>query len=194
MNIQPITLTGQTVRLEPLTPAHAADLNAHAHPDIFTYYAGPTELSVPGFEAWITMMNAATDRQMFATIHLTSGQAIGVTSFMEIRPAHRGLEIGFTWTAKAHQGTKVNPESKYLLLEHAFEVHDAIRVQLKTDSRNAQSRAAILKLGASFEGILRNHMVLGDGTFRHTAMFSILPEEWPDVKQKLRQRLADTDS
>lgn len=190
MQIQPITLTGATVQLEPLTTAHATDLNANAAPEIFAYYAGPQELSVSGFETWIDFMNSATDRQMFATVHLASGQAIGVTSFMEIRPEHRALEIGYTWTAKAYHGTKVNPESKYLLLQHAFEAQDALRVQLKTDSRNAQSRAAILKLGAQYEGILRNHMLLADGTRRHTAMYSILPEEWPEVKQKLQQRIA----
>lgn len=190
MNIQAITLTGQTVRLEPLTTTHAADLTANAQPDIFAYYAGPQEITVPSFTAWIETINTATDRQMFATIHQATGQAIGVTSFMDIRPEHRALEIGYTWTAKAHQGTKVNPESKYLLLEHAFEQQNALRVQLKTDSRNAQSRAAILKLGAVYEGILRNHMLLRDGTQRHTALYSILPEEWPAVKQKLHQRLA----
>jgi RimJ/RimL family protein N-acetyltransferase len=118
-----------------------------------------------------------------------TGQSVGVTCYMDIRPAHRGLEIGSTWIARPYQGTRVNPESKYLLLRHAFENLGAVRVQLKTDGRNRQSQAAIAKLGAQREGVLRKHLILQDGYIRDTVMFSIIAEEWPAVKAGLETRL-----
>ena len=112
-----------------------------------------------------------------------------MTTYLDIRPEHRGLEIGMTWYAPSARGTKVNPEAKLLLLEHAFERLDAIRVQLKTDQRNVQSQRAIAKLGAVYEGTLRNHMIFESGYIRNTVMYSITPEEWPSVKQGLLDRL-----
>jgi RimJ/RimL family protein N-acetyltransferase len=108
---------------------------------------------------------------------------------MDVQPEQRSVEIGWTWYGVDHQGTAVNPESKLLLLAHAFEEWGAIRVCLKTDSLNARSRAAILKLGASYEGDLRNHRIRPDGSFRHSSYYSILPEEWPQVKAGLTERL-----
>ncbi len=108
---------------------------------------------------------------------------------MDVRPAHRGLEIGYTWIARAYQGTRVNPECKYLLLRHAFEKLGAIRVQLKTDGRNLQSQHAIEKLGAVKEGVLRKHLILPDGYVRDTVMYSITDSEWPHVKSRLEARL-----
>jgi RimJ/RimL family protein N-acetyltransferase len=109
---------------------------------------------------------------------------------MDIRPKHMGLEIGTTWIGRAHQGTKVNPESKLLLLAHAFERLGCERVQLKTDGRNLQSQHAIEKLGAVKEGVLRKHMIMPDGFVRDTVMYSIVAAEWPDVKRGLEARLA----
>ena len=108
---------------------------------------------------------------------------------MDIRPEHRSLEIGSTWIGRAYHGTKINPECKLLLLQHAFENLGCLRVQLKTDERNLQSRAAIEKLGAKFEGTLRKHMVLHDGFVRNSAMYSITDEEWPAVKERCIKRL-----
>jgi RimJ/RimL family protein N-acetyltransferase len=104
---------------------------------------------------------------------------------MDIQPQHRGLEIGGTWYAREHQRTGVNTECKYLLLRHAFEVLDCIRVQLKTDSRNEPSQRAIERIGAAREGVLRNHMLMPDGHFRHSVYYSIIDSEWPQVKARL---------
>jgi RimJ/RimL family protein N-acetyltransferase len=134
-------------------------------------------------------MLALPDTLMFAMVLRESGQPVGITSYLEIRPAHRGLEIGNTWIARPWQGTQVNPENKYLLLRHAFESLDALRVQLKTDGRNLRSQRAIEKLGALKEGVLRKHMILQDGYVRDTVMYSIIAEEWPRVREGLEARL-----
>ncbi len=112
-----------------------------------------------------------------------------MTSYLDIRPQDRALEIGFTWVAKPYQATAVNPECKYLLLRHAFEEQGAVRVQLKTDLRNLQSQAAIAKLGAVREGVLRKHMVMPDGHVRDTVMYSVTNDEWPAVRRRLEERL-----
>ena len=111
---------------------------------------------------------------------------------MDIRHAAKGVEIGWTWYSPSVWGTKVNPEAKLLLLEHAFEDWEAIRVQLKTDHNNKHSQNAILKLGAKFEGQLRNHIIRRDGTIRHSMMYSITKEEWPAVKSKTVQTAEST--
>lgn len=189
MDIQPITLSGAIVRLEPLDARYAEDLAAVATPDLFAYHFPPSEFTPAGWRALIELVRARPDWCPFAIVLQATGKAIGVTSFLEIQPAHRTVEIGFTWIAKGYQGTAVNPEIKYLMLRHAFEDQVALRVQLKTDDRNAQSRRAIEKLGAVFEGVLRNHMITPDGYHRSTAMFSIIDSEWPAVKARLEARL-----
>jgi RimJ/RimL family protein N-acetyltransferase len=125
----------------------------------------------------------------FAVFHLPSGKIAGATRYMEIRPAHRGLEIGGTWYGAEFRRTSVNTECKYLLLQHAFELMNCIRVQFKTDSRNERSQRAIERLGAVKEGMLRNHMILPDGYQRHSVYYSILDSEWPRVKLGLEQRM-----
>ena len=189
--IQPITLRGRSVTLEPLAPRHAPGLLAAATPELFRFTPqGPDEWSLAGFVRNIAKFTAIPDLVPFAIIHNDSGAVIGRTTFMEIRPAHRGLEIGNTWLAKAHHGTRINPEMKLLLMTHAFETLNAIRVQYKTGHTNLHSQAAIAKLGAPREGLLRNHMIEPGGNFRHTVVFSITIEEWPAIKRNLEQRLA----
>jgi RimJ/RimL family protein N-acetyltransferase len=117
------------------------------------------------------------------------GRVIGSTRYANIDRAHRRVEIGWTWVARAWQRTAVNTEAKYLLLRHAFETLGCIRVELKTDSLNAQSRAAILRIGAREEGIFRNHMITASGRIRHTVYFSITDAEWPEVKSRLEAKL-----
>jgi RimJ/RimL family protein N-acetyltransferase len=112
-----------------------------------------------------------------------------VSGYLEIRPLHRGLEIGRTWIGRAHQGSRVNPESKYLLLRHAFETLGAARVQFKTDLHNLHSQRAIEKLGAVREGVLRQYQVRSNGTFRDTVIYSVIRDEWPEVKARLEARL-----
>lgn len=190
MWIAPVTLAGRVVRLEPLTPDHAPDLHRAADPDLFRHTTqGPDEWSPVGFRREIGHVLATPNSVAFAIIHLGTGAAIGRTTYMDIRPKDRGLEIGRTWIARPHHGTAVNPEAKYLLLRHAFETLDAIRVQLKTGHENVHSRRAIAKLGATYEGTLRNHIINPDGSIRHTVLFSITQAEWPRIKSNLEARL-----
>lgn len=125
----------------------------------------------------------------FAIVRRSDDRAVGVTSYMDIRPTDRGLEIGGTWLTPEVWRTALNTECKYLLLCHAFETLGCLRVQLKTDLRNVRSQRAIERLGAVKEGILRKHMVIHDGYVRDTVMYSIVDTEWPDVKKRLEEFL-----
>jgi N-acetyltransferase len=189
--IEPVTLEGRVVRLEPLNRSHAAALLAAANPDLFTYASSaPAAWTLAAFEQYVDRSLADTNRMPFAIVARATEQAVGTTSYGDLRLAHRGLEIGWTWIGKAQQGTLVNPESKYLLLRHAFETLELIRVQLKCDARNLHSQRAIAKLGAVREGVLRKHLVLPDGFIRDTVLYSITDDDWPEVKAGLERRLA----
>ena len=193
LTVQPVTLTGRHVRLEPLSEAHIPDLAvAGCDEDIWRYMLYGAIRTEDDMRRWVEdilgRQRRGTDLP-FAVIHLGSGKAIGGTRYLDIRPEHRGLEIGGTWYAKAHQRTVVNTECKYLLLQHAFEHLGCIRVQFKTDQRNERSQRALERIGAIQEGILRNHMILEDGTIRHSVYYSIIDSEWPTVKAKLEKFL-----
>jgi RimJ/RimL family protein N-acetyltransferase len=191
LDVRPIVLAGAALRLEPLTLAHAPRLWPHVDPEIFRHtLEAPRDASYAGFEGWMRAVLAAPDSMAWALVLRATGEAVGVSGYLEIRPAHRGLEVGRTWIGRAHQGTRVNPESKYLLLRHAFEALGAVRVQLKTDRNNLRSQAAIAKLGARHEGVLRKYQTRSNGTVRDTVVYSILAEEWPAVKAGLEARLA----
>ena len=125
----------------------------------------------------------------FVQIERATGRVIGSTRYGNIERTHHRAEIGWTWIGRAWQRTAVNTEAKYLLLRHAFETLGCIRVELKTDSLNEKSRAAILRIGATQEGIFRNHMITANGRIRHTVYFSIVDSEWPAVKGRLFSRL-----
>lgn len=189
MEIKPVTLAGRAARLEPLAPQHAQALAEAATPELFIYHFPPREYSPAGFEELIAFLQSAAGFCPFAIVDRGSEVAIGVTCYLDIRPEHRGVEIGFTWIGKPHQGTRINPECKYLLFRHAFDDQQAVRVQLKTDLRNVQSQRAIAKLGAVREGVLRKHMIRPDGYLRDTVMYSVTSEEWPRVRAGLEERL-----
>lgn len=186
------TLEGRFVRLTPLTLERVVELWSVTAPDTFVYYPSlrPRDASEAAFREFATRLLALRDNTTFLVEDAGDGRALGSTSLMDIRPADRGLEIGRTWYAESSRGTAVNPEAKLLLLTHAFECLDAVRVQLKTDARNERSRRAILGTGAKFEGILRKHLICPDGYVRDTAMYSVIAEEWPVVRAMLRARLA----
>ena len=129
-------------------------------------------------------------RVAFAVIDTRDDTLVGTTSYYDIDPANRATAIGYTFYSKRVQGTAVNPEAKLLLLQHAFEVAGTVRVVWHTDERNAQSRAAILKLGTSFEGLLRKHRPLPDGTWRTTAQYAMTDDDWPASRERLRARTA----
>ena len=194
MEVRPTALQGRFVRLEPLAERHVAGLVAVGMDDEIwrhmPYGAMHTEADIRGWVSGILDQAARGTDIPFAVIHLASGRVAGATRYMEIRPAHRALEIGGTWYGSDYRRTPVNTECKYLLLHHAFEDLRCIRVQLKTDSRNERSQRAIERIGALREGVLKNHMILPDGTFRHSVYYSILDSEWPAVKLRLQLILA----
>jgi RimJ/RimL family protein N-acetyltransferase len=194
MWVEPVTLTGKHIRLEPLREAHTDDLTAVGlEPSLWRYIPQAAIESAEQMAGWVRQQvakNVSGVERVFAVIHLESGKAIGSTRYMDIRPEHRGLEIGGTWYGVAYQRTAVNTEAKYLLLRHAFETLGCIRVQLKTDLRNERSQTAIARLGAVREGVLRNHVIMSDGYRRASVFFSILDDEWPEVKRRLEIWLA----
>jgi len=189
-----VTLQGKHVRLEPLSEAHIPGLTEIGAGQDFWHFMlygdMNTEADMRGWVEDIMARETKAGDLPFAVIHLESGRVAGATRYLNIAPKDRGLEVGGTWYGKDFQRTAVNTECKYLLLQHAFETLKAIRVQIKTDSRNERSQQAIERIGAKLEGTLRNHMILPDGYIRHSVFYSILDSEWPDVKKNLEDMLA----
>ncbi|HEX6140888.1 MAG TPA: GNAT family protein [Candidatus Limnocylindria bacterium] len=183
---QRVTLAGRHVRLEPLEERHRDDLLAAAAQDPATFRFMGADLSL-GPDAWADYLADALRAEFvaWATVDAASGRAIGSTRFGDIAPEHGRVEIGWTWIAPSHQRTAVNSEAKLLQLAYAFEELGATRVALKTDARNERSQRAIERLGATREGVLRRHLRLPDGFLRDTVYYSILSDEWPDVKARL---------
>jgi RimJ/RimL family protein N-acetyltransferase len=195
MTPRPITLAGRHVRLEPLSPAHAAELFAALapNPSVFQWLLAAPPATVQEMEALVASQLEAQGQGrvvVFAQVDLGTGRAAGVTTYMDIRPRDRGLEVGGTWLGKAWQRSGINTEAKYLLLRHAFEELGAARVQLKTDSRNLQSQRAIERLGAVREGTLRRYQLTRGDVLRDTVLYSILDDEWPAVKARLEGLMA----
>ena len=192
MKVEPVRLEGRILRLEPLSLDHAPGLWPHAGPEVFQWLADlPRNGSYEAFRDWIGQTMSRPASLTFAMLLVETGEPVGASGYLDIRPDHRGIEIGRTWIGKAHQGSWVNPESKLLLFRHAFETLGALRVQLKTDLRNLHSQRAIEKLGAVREGVLRRYQIRSNGEVRDTVMYSVLADEWPDVKARLEARLAD---
>jgi RimJ/RimL family protein N-acetyltransferase len=193
MIVTPVTLEGRHVRLEPLAKAHLAGL-AEVGLDKELWRWIPT--AVRTREEMAVYIQTALDEQErgvsspFAILEKATGRAIGSTRYGNIDRTHHRVEIGWTWVAREWQRTAMNTEAKYLLLKHAFESLGCMRVELKTDSLNEKSRAAILRIGAKEEGIFRNHMITASGRIRHSAYYSIIDSEWPAVKARLEARLS----
>jgi RimJ/RimL family protein N-acetyltransferase len=192
--VAPITLDGSMVRLEPIRREHARqfwEVAKDAVEDIFRWI--PYRLqTAEDFERLIETAFAEQERGdsvVFATVERSSGLVIGSTRFMNIDRLNRRVEIGSTWIAPRWHRTAVNTEAKYLMLRHAFEVWQCMRVELKTDALNQRSRDAILRIGAKEEGTLRRHLVTWSGRVRDTVYFSILDTEWPLAKQGLEAKL-----
>jgi RimJ/RimL family protein N-acetyltransferase len=192
MIVTPVTLEGAHVRLEPLSKAHLAGL-AEVGLDEELWRWIPT--AVRTREEMATYIETALEEQRrggalpFAILEKATGRAIGSTRYGNIDRTHHRVEIGWTWVAREWQRTAMNTEAKYLLLKQAFESLGCMRVELKTDSLNEKSRAAILRIGAKEEGIFRNHMITASGRIRHSAYYSIIDSEWPAVKARLETRL-----
>ncbi|MEO5511222.1 MAG: GNAT family protein [Longimicrobiales bacterium] len=190
---QPIILEGRHVRLEPLSIDHLDELCEFAlDPELWRWTVNLADTNEKLLEYIEEAVNshAAGNTLPFLIRERTSGRAVGSTRFGNIEPAHRRLEIGWTWVDPAWQRSAINTETKYLLLSHAFETLGCIRVEFKTDALNTKSRNALMRLGAVEEGILRSHFVTVSGRLRDTIYYSILLPEWPAVKASLKARLA----
>ena len=185
-------LEGSIVVLEPLGEEHAEGLwRAAQAPEIWEWLAHIGS-SRDYFDGWLTASlerAAAGEEGPFAVRALRSGELIGSTRYLNVRPADRVVEIGWTWLNPSAWGTGANVESKLLLMNHAFEELGCLRVELKTDARNRRSRAAIAAIPAQFEGILRKHMTVPDVGVRDSAYYSVVDDEWPDVRANLERRL-----
>jgi RimJ/RimL family protein N-acetyltransferase len=197
--VLPVTLAGSVVRLEPVRREHSElfwEVAKDDLEDIFRWI--PYSMKMP--EDFRRLVDKAFEEQargesvVFATVEQKSGRAIGSTRFMNIDRTNRRVEIGSTWIAPAWQRTAVNTEAKYLMLRHAFEVWKCMRVEIKTDALNQESRNAILRIGAKEEGTLRRHLVTSTGRVRDTVYFSILDDEWPTVKERLEASRANVGS
>ncbi|MBW1638439.1 GNAT family N-acetyltransferase [Microbacterium resistens] len=186
-----VTLQNDLVRLEPLSDAHAEELAAAAADAVHPWYTVvPSAEEVPSEIARRLAEHAAGRMNPFAIRRVATGRLVGMTTYCNVDQPNRRVEIGYTWLTRSAQGTEVNAAAKRLLLQHAFEACDAISVQLFTHAMNGPSRAAIERLGAKLDGILRSHRIMADGSLRDTAVYSILPHEWPAVRSGLDARLA----
>ena len=190
MNLAAAILERGAVRLEPLEEHHRTGLaaTADAEPELFRHIPFPVEKQ--GYGAWFDYLRAdqAAGRSIPHAV-IWNGQIVGQSCYLNIRPREAGVEIGSTWYARAAQGTVVNPSCKLLLIGNAFD-QGAERVELKTDALNQHSRAAMLKMGAVFEGVHRKHLRRADGSLRDTAWFSVIRDEWPAVRAGLDARLS----
>ncbi len=191
--VQPVVLSRNGVRLEPLGMQHADALAAAAR-DGELWKLRITSVPAPGEEAGYIdtalQMRAAGHRMAFAVLDATSGHVLGSTSYHDIVPAIRRLEIGYTWYARSVQRSHVNTSCKLLLMAHAFDTLGAALVGWRTDNFNFASQRAIERLGARRDGVLRHHALRRDGTVRDTVMYSMAAGEWPEARAQLLYRLA----
>jgi RimJ/RimL family protein N-acetyltransferase len=192
MDVQPIVLEGQHVRLEPLSMKHHAALCEVGLVKEIWKWTTALILTPDDMQTYIgTALKEQGEGKAlpFATIDRASNTIVGSTRFGNIDRANRRVEIGWTWINPQWQRTYINTEAKYLMLRYAFETWQCIRVELKTDSLNEKSRNAILRIGAKEEGILRNHMITYSGRYRHSVYFSVTEAEWPQVKADLEAKM-----
>ena len=187
-------LEGRIVVLEPLAPEHEEPLWAAASdPEVWRWMIVRADESREVWREWFEAalaQSAAGNEAAFAVCSRASGEPLGSTRYLSLRPEHRGLEIGYTWLGRAAWNTGANAEAKLLLLGHAFETLGCQRVEFKTDARNERARRALEALPSQFEGIFRKHMVVRGGELRDSAWYSVTDDEWPAVRERLTQRVA----
>ncbi len=192
MKIEPVDLEGEAVRLETIAERHVAGIVRAAAPEEIWRWMPMRFQEEESARGWVKIADSwiATQQGLvFATVDRASGEVVGSTGFLAASPPNRRVEIGATWITPAFQRSPVNTEAKYLMLRHAFETWDCLRVEFKTDALNQASRNALLRIGATAEGIHRSHMVMPDGRVRDSAWFSIIQREWPAVKTGLEARM-----
>jgi len=186
-------LEGRLIVLEPLVPEHESELYAAAqNPDAWRWMSYNAVESAERFHGWFDdalRSTKAGEEAVFVVRSKQSGELIGSTRYMTVRPEHRGLEIGWSWLVPSAWGSGANAEAKFLLLEHAFERLGCIRVEFKTDARNERARLALEAIPARFEGIFRSHMLVRGGERRNSAFYSVTDDDWPVVRTLLERRL-----
>jgi RimJ/RimL family protein N-acetyltransferase len=190
---QPLVLEGRHVRLESMSTGHLPGLVACGlDPRIWTWmpFTVSDETGMRALVEAAIDARAAGSEFPFVTVDRATGQVVGSSRYLALTPAQRRLEIGWTWVTPSAQRSAVNTEAKLLMLQFAFEALGCLRVEFKTDARNAASRAALLGIGAIFEGVFRRHMLVQGGRRRDSAWYSIIDDEWPDVRVHLEERLA----
>jgi RimJ/RimL family protein N-acetyltransferase len=191
--LEPVVLEGSTVRLEPMTLDHVAGLSEIGlDPEIWrlTTVMIRTPEEMRGYVESALELQRGRMTQPFVTIERSTGRVVGSTRFGNYDPANSRIEIGWTWIARPWQRTAINTEAKYLMLTYAFETLRCVRVELKTDVLNSPSRKAMLRIGATEEGVLRKHTLMWSGRYRDSIYYSILDEEWPQIKVQLEKMLA----
>jgi RimJ/RimL family protein N-acetyltransferase len=195
LHIEPVTLATDRLTLRPLSLADVPALGGAAGDGELWEKKTTTVPRPEGFEAYVQKaleLQASGLALPFATVVNDGNRVVGSTRYMNVDAANHRVEIGTTWIAKSWQRTFVNTHAKFLMLRHAFEGLDCLAVEIRTHARNDQSRAAIERLGAKLDGILRQHMIMPDGHVRDTAVYSIVREEWPAVKAGLERKMAST--
>lgn len=185
--VKPLVLSGDGVRLEPLSQDHAQGLynRGRAAAD-WAYMPRSCFIDLADTRQWIDEALQSPAQLPFAIVELGKNKAVGSTRYLNIRPEHRALEIGWTWLGQEWQRTGVNTQVKLLLLTHAFERLGCVRVEFKTDTRNTRSQRALERMGAVREGVLRNHMIVQGDYVRDSVYFSVIEQDWPEVKERLQ--------
>ena len=193
MHLEPMTLEGTHVRLEPLAPQHLDGIVRAGEDDAVWTWLPYRPTTRAEYEAWLNdaLAAQAEGQQLpFATVDRVTGDVVGSTRIFFFYPPDRRVEIGGTWLAPSAQRTPINTESKLLLLTHCFDVLRCVRVELKTDARNTNSRRAIARIGAKYEGVMRKHMLTRGGYHRDSVYYAIVDDDWPDVRRRLEELLA----
>jgi len=187
LRVRPLVLEGAAVRLEPLCPEHAHGLyNRGRNAADWAHMPRSCFIDLADTRQWIEEATTAEGQLPFAIVETVKDKVVGSTRYLNIRPEHRSLEIGWTWLGQEWQRSAINTEAKLLLLAHAFEVLGCMRVEFKTDARNERSQRALLRIGATREGVLRNHMIVQGDYVRDSVYFSVIAAEWPDVKARVQ--------
>jgi RimJ/RimL family protein N-acetyltransferase len=185
--VRPVVLAGGAVRLEPLSQDHAQGLYNRGRSAVdWAFMPRSCFVDLADTRQWIDEALAAPDQQPFAIVETGKNKVVGSTRYLNIRPEHRSLEIGWTWLGQEWQRTSANTETKLLLLTHAFEKLGAVRVEFKTDGRNLRSQRALERIGATMEGVLRQHMIVQGDYRRDSVYFSVIDRDWPTVKKRLQ--------
>lgn len=190
LRVEPVVLQGKNVRLEPLSQDHAQGLYNRGRVEAdWAYMPRTCFIDMPDTRQWVDEALGAAAQLAFAIVETAKDRVVGSTRYLNIRPDHRSLEIGWTWLGQDWQRTAVNTEVKFLLLSHAFERLGCVRVEFKADARNERSQRALERIGATLEGVLRNHMIVQNNYVRDSVYFSVVDSEWLDVKKRLQKHI-----